>query len=185
MFWELIDEARRRAKGNSEDQLALLGKMLGELPEDQIVAFGTAFDQHHARGYTWDLWGAAYLIGGGCSDDGFADFRGWLISQGQSVYDAALSNPESLAPLASQYECECQVEGFQYLAMQAWAKKTGGALRDFPRGNINYEESSRRRELGRRRPLRSFSSFVQDRCRVWPLVGLTNEALDRHPPFVP
>lgn len=41
--------------------------------------------------------GAAYVINGGCSDDGFIDFRSWLIAQGKAVYDAALADPESLA----------------------------------------------------------------------------------------
>ena len=117
----------------------MLGELLGELPVDQIVAFDSAFRRHHSRAYTWDLWGAAYLIGGGCSDDGFADFRGWLISQGESAYDAALADPESLAPLAKRYECDCQVEGFQYLGMAAWAKKTGGTLNDFPTEKIEHE----------------------------------------------
>ena len=35
--------------------------------------------------YRWDLWGAAYLANGGCSDDGFDYFRGWLIGQGRKV----------------------------------------------------------------------------------------------------
>jgi hypothetical protein len=30
-----------------------------------------------------DQWGAAYLANGGCSDDGFDYFRGWLIGQGR------------------------------------------------------------------------------------------------------
>jgi hypothetical protein len=139
MFWELIDESRRKANGDSEVQLALLAQMLGELHEDQVVAFGHAFDRCHASAHTWDLWGAAYLIGGGCSDDGFADFRGWLISQGQRAFEEALANPESLAPLARQYECDCQVEGFQYLGMQAWAQKTGRRLGDFPRDKTEYQ----------------------------------------------
>ena len=36
----------------------------------------------HAVLYRWDMWAAAYLIGGGCSDDGFIDFRAGLIAQG-------------------------------------------------------------------------------------------------------
>jgi len=41
-----------------------------------------AFRRYLNKAYTWDLWGAAYLINGGCSDDGFEYFRRWLVSRG-------------------------------------------------------------------------------------------------------
>ena len=51
------------------------------------------------KAYVATLWDAADIIGCGCSDDGFWDFRGWLIAQGQKVYENALSDPESLLDL--------------------------------------------------------------------------------------
>lgn len=36
----------------------------------------------HGALYRRDLWAAAYIIGGGCSDDSFIDFRAGLIAQG-------------------------------------------------------------------------------------------------------
>jgi hypothetical protein len=36
------------------------------------------------------------LINGGMSDDGFTDFRYWLISRGRDVYERALADPDSL-----------------------------------------------------------------------------------------
>jgi Protein of unknown function (DUF4240) len=60
-------------------------------------------DYHHihswlmAQFYRLALWGAAYLINGGCSDDGFDYFRGWLLSQGHATWQAALADPDSLA----------------------------------------------------------------------------------------
>ena len=53
-----------------------------------------------AEAYHWDLWGAAYLINGGCSDDGFEYFRRWLVLQGRDVFQAAVSNPDTLAEVA-------------------------------------------------------------------------------------
>jgi hypothetical protein len=53
-------------------------------------------DYHHvhswlmAQSYRLDLWGAAYLVNGGCSDDGFDYFRGWLLRQGRATWQAAL-----------------------------------------------------------------------------------------------
>jgi hypothetical protein len=47
--------------------------------------------------YRWDAWAAAYLIGGGCSDDGFMDFRAGVIAQGRDWYQKAAGSPDSLA----------------------------------------------------------------------------------------
>jgi hypothetical protein len=52
-----------------------------------------------AVSYRWDLWGAAYLLNGGCSDDGFEYFRGWLIAQGHEVFERVLEDPDVLADL--------------------------------------------------------------------------------------
>ncbi len=46
-----------------------------------------------------ELWAAADVIGGGCSDDGFDYFREWLILQGKDVVMGAVMNPDSLADL--------------------------------------------------------------------------------------
>ena len=42
--------------------------------------FEAAFRRYLNEAYTWDLWGAADVIHGGCSDDGFEYFRRWLVS---------------------------------------------------------------------------------------------------------
>jgi hypothetical protein len=45
------------------------------------------------------LWGAAYVIEGGCSDDSFDYFRAYLISRGRAVYERAIADPDSLADI--------------------------------------------------------------------------------------
>ena len=52
-------------------------------PPDELIEFHRLFNRAMDDAYIWDLWGAAYLINGGCSDDGFAYFRSWLISRGR------------------------------------------------------------------------------------------------------
>ncbi|SMQ64345.1 Protein of unknown function [Bacillus sp. OV166] len=64
---------------------------------DEIVDFEFIFESYMKESYQSHLWGAAYLIMGGCSDDSFDYFRGWLISQGQEVYEKTLKDPEFLA----------------------------------------------------------------------------------------
>jgi hypothetical protein len=137
-FWNVIDASRKKARGDVETQLEILRSQLERLEPDEIVQFGRIFEEYHIKAYTWDLWGAAYVIGGGCSDDGFLDFRGWLISRGEKVFERALEDPQSLVRVVKGDD-ECRYEGFQYVASQAWEKKTGKTMREFPEHTgLNY-----------------------------------------------
>jgi len=78
-FWKIIDESRQRADGDLDKQVDMLRARLEQSEPEEIVQFDKLFREYWIRAYTWDLWAAAYIIGGGCSDDGFMDFRGWLI----------------------------------------------------------------------------------------------------------
>jgi uncharacterized protein DUF4240 len=76
---------------------ARLAARLRELPPAEIAAFDHIRDDLLAESYRWDLWGAGYLINGGCSDDGFDSFRGWLFGQGAVTFQDALRDPDALA----------------------------------------------------------------------------------------
>src|SRR2546428_3572312 len=78
-FWSLIEDVREKSDGDCERLVELLESRLSRLPADEIVAFQTILYELLAEAYTWELWAAAYLINGGCSDDGFDYFRAWLI----------------------------------------------------------------------------------------------------------
>ena len=49
-----------------------------------------------AGSYWTPLWAAAYVINGGCSDDGFDYCRGWLILQGREVFEHVVADPRTL-----------------------------------------------------------------------------------------
>ena len=87
--------------------------------------------------YTWKLWGAAYMIGGGCSDDGFIDFRYGLIAKGQTVFEAAVRDPDSLVQLGTCIEIEN--EAFGYVAQTVYEDKTGDQI---VRANASPKEGS-------------------------------------------
>ena len=78
-----------------------------------------------ADAYTWDLWGAAYLINGGCSDDGFAYFRSWLISRGRAAYEEAVRDPDSLADLVDPDRDDYEFEDLWGLALVVYEERTG------------------------------------------------------------
>jgi len=132
-FWKIIDLARRAAGGDPEQQVEILMESLTKLAASAIVDFDRTFCEYHNRALCWNLWGAAHLIGGGCDDQGFADFRGWLISRGEKVYEAALADPETLTRIVEFDEANCQIHGFQQAAARAWAEVSSAKVDAFPR----------------------------------------------------
>ncbi|MFE3199424.1 DUF4240 domain-containing protein [Embleya sp. NPDC059237] len=73
--------------------------ILAAHPPERILDYDDRFREAREALYRWDLWAAAYLIGGGCCDDAFMDFRAGLIAQGRETYEAALLDPDGLAGL--------------------------------------------------------------------------------------
>ena len=132
-FWHLIE----RSKINSEDvesQVELLTQYLSQRPVEDIFEFNRIADQLYAKSYLPQLWGAAYLMNGGCSDDGFDYFRGWLIAQGPTVFQSALENPDNLAKYVHEDDYnfgEYESEEMISVAANAFAVKTGGTVDDF------------------------------------------------------
>jgi hypothetical protein len=143
-FWTLVAETRRsffadqsRLKPNESGMLEgvmdwqehELEKALSELPSDEVVEFDRLFTLFRRRAYRWDLWAAAYIMGGGCSDDGFMDFRTWLISMGRGVYEAALSDPETLVDVAERRDVEdFFFEGLTYVAGRVYERQMGSEM---------------------------------------------------------
>jgi hypothetical protein len=95
-FWSLIEGARSASGGDCDRQVDALAEALQGHPPPAILDFRNLLGELLDRTYRYDLWGAAYLINGGCSNDGFDYFLGWLIAQGRDVYQAALQDPDSL-----------------------------------------------------------------------------------------
>jgi hypothetical protein len=95
-FWDIIETARASA-GPDRPFRESLTDYLATLTEQDILEYYERFEKMHGALYRYDLWAAAYLIGGGCSDDGFIDFRAGLIAQGRDSYQKAVASPDSLA----------------------------------------------------------------------------------------
>jgi hypothetical protein len=132
-FWALIETAQvksRLGESNSdqEAQLKHLQRQLESLEPADLLEFQRTFNRLHQTSYRADLWGAAFLMNGGASDDGFDYFRGWLISQGRKVFEAALENPDSLAENVEdgdEADFGFENEDMLNIAMRAWMNKTG------------------------------------------------------------
>jgi hypothetical protein len=121
-FWALIrDQVDRDGTDIGVERLV---ETLSKRPLETITAYDQTFRKVYDAAYSWKLWGAAYLINGGCSDDGFDYFRGWLIGMGRDVYTAALKQPDSLATVAAE-DVEC--EDMLYVANRAYEAASGGS----------------------------------------------------------
>ncbi|MER7582307.1 DUF4240 domain-containing protein [Kitasatospora sp. NPDC097691] len=100
-FWTVIEAARTDAASASGDPgqafASALVDRLAATSKQMILEYQQCFDQLHGAIYRWDVWAAGYLIGGGCSDDAFMDFRAGLIAQGREWYERAVTAPDVLA----------------------------------------------------------------------------------------
>lgn len=131
-FWATIERTTEH-QTDPDRQVAALEAELNRLSAEQIVAFEEQFQDKMARAYRWDLWGAAYVANGGASDDGFDNFRRWLISRGQETYETVLANPDDLADmLADPADGTLEFEKFGNVATWVWGDKTGKDPYDIP-----------------------------------------------------
>lgn len=75
LFWKIIQTTKDNSSGDFEEQQKQLAKELRRLTPDDIIFFVNRFRYFRGHANTWELWGAIYIIHGGCGDDSFNDFR--------------------------------------------------------------------------------------------------------------
>ncbi|MFB7932109.1 MULTISPECIES: DUF4240 domain-containing protein [Streptomyces] len=126
-FWELVDDSREAAEGDPEEQADLLVERLSQLDPDSVLDFARHFESRYNRAYRWDLWGAAWVLLDGASDDAFDFFRCWLIGQGRHVFEGAVHDPDALAELLDDFDEEIDGDGEElgYAADEAYEQLTG------------------------------------------------------------
>jgi len=126
-FWELVDTTREGAEGDPEEHADLLIERLTRLDPDSVLDFARHFESRYNRAYRWDLWGAAWVLLDGASDDAFDFFRCWLIGQGREVFEGALHDPDSLAHLLDDFDEDLDGDGEElgYAADEAYEQLTG------------------------------------------------------------
>lgn len=123
-FWQIIEENVTNSL-NISDANRQLETALITLPAEDIQAFCNEFIDKMNEAYTWDLWGVAYLINGGCSDDSFTDFRASLIALGKEIFETAIADAEILMTLETQQIHAMFNEGFSSIGNQAYKTVTG------------------------------------------------------------
>lgn len=112
-FWKIVRDVHDASGGGMDQKCLLLRQRLASLPASEAAQFSEFFDDMMERAYSWPLWGAAYVINGGCGDDTFSDFRASLISRGKAPFERAMADPDSLAGEPIDEEAWFY-EGYQY-----------------------------------------------------------------------
>jgi hypothetical protein len=116
-FWQLVEAARDQASDPDDGEAVArhATSVLATCPAPEIVAAQQVLWDLMADSYTNPLWAAAYVVNGGCSDDGFDYFRGWLITRGREVFERIVADPDALAevPLvrasaADGFDLDCE-----------------------------------------------------------------------------
>jgi hypothetical protein len=134
-FWKLIEDARLQVLDPADGEVIAVqaAALLSAWPREESVAAEQVLSGLMAESYRVALWAAAYLVNGGCSEDGFDYFRGWLIVQGRDVFEHAVADPDTLADLpviqvaaASATFVEC--EETLHIAAKAHQATTGEEL---------------------------------------------------------
>ena len=122
-FWEIINESNENSVTASEFT-SNLESTLEKLKRSEISKFNKILLEKYDKLNSWDLLAIAYIVMGGCSDDGFDYFKMWIITQGKKVYEAAIRGP---GPISKILKCRwgCQCEGLFSTVNNAFFSRSG------------------------------------------------------------
>jgi hypothetical protein len=124
-FWSIIQTAKDNSNGDYEQQQEELANQLRKLTPEQIILFANRFRYFRGQANTWELWGAIYIIHGGCGDDSFNDFREWVIGQGRDFYYNITKDPDSLVEFDTDTMDHIEWEGLGYIPSTVFKEMTG------------------------------------------------------------
>ncbi len=128
-FWKLIQSAKETCGQDMDAMMDFLKDRLVSMGPEQAQNFHDILHAYEDLADKFGLWDAAGVMKEyGCSDDGFIDFRAWLIAQGKDTYLSALADPDSLAEVTPYGDC-C-FETLSYVGDYAYEQLTGKSAYD-------------------------------------------------------
>lgn len=126
-FWRLIASAKERFGQDTTASANWLQEQLTAMAPEESLRFQTFMVNYSNYACCYGLWNAAIVLcESGCSDDGFIDFRAWLIAQGKDIYMAALKDPDSLADVVPYADCD--FESLCYVGATVYNRLTGKSV---------------------------------------------------------
>lgn len=169
-FWQLIREMKMECGQDMDASVEWMKQHLLQMPPEQSLRFHTLVHGYEDAANQYGLWSVASLIKEyGCSDDGFIDFRAWLIAQGKEIYMAALADPDSLSEVPRYGDCTFEI--FSYVGDYAYEEQTGRSAYD------DCTEAMRKNTLAevsqeiRYHPMIKYPLDIPDTAFVYPKIG--------------
>lgn len=118
-FWHIIDSVNSEVNGfDLEGVLRVTQEKLQKYSPQEIAVWANFLRHYRDIADTSGVFAASCVLNDYMSDDGFLDFRAWLISRGKEVYLAALKDPDSLAGL--EIPKSTRFESYGYVAYDAY-----------------------------------------------------------------
>lgn len=122
-FWAIVD---RVVSPDPEEATDALTAELEALGPEAVLAFESQFIEQMRRSNTYLHVAAAEAVMGFTSDDVFVSFRTWVLYQGQAVYDAFVTDPDSLAPHGPEDDEQVgAAEELEFTPLDVWSTLTG------------------------------------------------------------
>lgn len=141
-FWRIIGEVNQEVP--DKDPVGIENathNALCFMELEDIAAWANHLDYYRDLADTVGIFAAACYLNDDMTDEGFVDFRTWLISQGKETYLAALKNPDSLADMGVPLNTS-RFESYAYVAMDAYDTwdDHGDIFRDKAKTALTVEE---------------------------------------------
>jgi hypothetical protein len=132
-FWAVIGRATADRPASPAEVAKRAAADLATREPEEIVAWARHLDKVMVASGTEDLWAAAYLIHGGCTEEGFDNFRGWLIAHGREAVARSVKSPDSLAEMpavraAAENGAVFEAEEVLSIAAEAYQQATGSEM---------------------------------------------------------
>jgi len=145
LYWQIIENSLTTAD-TLEQQEEFLINELEQLTAEDIIGFRLRTEYFMFLSYSSELWCAATIMNDGCSDDGYQNFRLWLISQGKQIFSDAMMDPDNLANYFEEGFNEddlYEFESFGNVADKAFQSQFNQDIHDFiDYINFNYFEEN-------------------------------------------
>lgn len=118
-FWHIIDSVNSEVSGSDlEGVLRMTQAKLQDYSPQEIAVWANFLRYYRDLADTSGVFAASCVLNDYMSDDGFMDFRAWLISRGKEVYLAALRDPDSLVGI--EIPKSTRFESYGYVAYDAY-----------------------------------------------------------------
>jgi len=96
-FWQIVEEAREHAGDDPDAMAQFLERRFTEADDATLRAFQRHLVAASTRLYTWRHAAAADMACGSLGDDGFTDWRAWVVTLGREPFARIATDPDNLA----------------------------------------------------------------------------------------